>query len=381
MSYNCAAVLPCRAPPDPCVEDRGIRVCKDKGQLSFRSFGLLTFHQTKQVVLQAIRGHFRYPIYLEGGPGIGKSAIVSAAAAELKAPVWVFRPAYLSRTDLVGAVVPVDGKPQLVQIEDLLPFDKEVKLGVLLIEELPQADVDVHGCLLELLLERAIRGKKLPDGWRMVAIGNRREDNAGAGDLLTTVRSRMLTIRVKPDLDEWLDWARSSRLSPIVTTFLVQYPDEFYRFTGEETEAFPCPRGWEIAAEGIRAVGDLPLTSQKMEILTGSVGHEAATKVLGFWNLIGKLPDGSEVWAGRAELPDDPAVQYAAVASLVGVADKMSVKEVNEGLKGVLKQLPEELQAVLVKELTSRRSELASKSAFLEFFARMAEPIRKAFSK
>lgn len=266
------------------------------------------------------------PMFIKGAPGVGKSSIVYQAAAGIFngstvasavggfpiVPWFVpIRAVDRDPIDFRGVLYVSEGKghwttPDL--IEKLVPEG-----GVLCIEELPQAVPAVQCVLRELLLERSIAGHRIPDTWSVVATGNRQEDRAGAGRLLSHVASSVIMLNLDVDMDDWQSWAIQRGIRPEIRSYLRFKPDMLHSFDpGRELNA--DPRGWERVHNVFDAVPD----RLRMDVFSGTVGPGPAGGLIDFCAMHAKLPDVDTILANptAGSVPQEASVCYALIGAI-----------------------------------------------------------------
>ena len=114
------------------------------------------------------------PFFIHGAPGIGKSSIVKQIANEKSVGFIDLRLALMDPTDLKG--IPFydkDSHTALWAPPAFLPKDGE---GILFLDELNAAPPSVQASAYQLILDRQVGEYILPDGWAIVAAGNREGD-------------------------------------------------------------------------------------------------------------------------------------------------------------------------------------------------------------
>ena len=170
-------------------------------------------NQLKELLLQV--GLVR-PVFIWGGPGIGKSAIVEQFAAELGLPCVCLTGSQLAPEDLIGVPQIVNGTsvfcpPRcLVQKE---PF-------CLFLDELNACSLEVQKAFYSLILERRIGEYHLPDGSIVIGAGNRMQDNAITRQLPSALINRMVHVELRPSSRVWLEWATENGIHPYVYDYL-----------------------------------------------------------------------------------------------------------------------------------------------------------------
>jgi len=269
----------------------------------------------------------RQPCFVKAAPGVGKSSIAYQAAASLyngatvasavggfpEVPWFLpIRAVDRDPIDFRGVLYVTDGRGQWTTpdlIERLVPEG-----GVLCIEELPQAVPAVQCVLRELLLERSIAGHRIPDTWSVLGTGNRQEDRAGAGRLLSHVASSVIMLNLEVDLDDWQRWALERGIKSEIRAFLRFKPDQLHSFDpGRELNA--DPRSWERLSNVFDAV---PRRLWN-EVFSGIVGPGPAGGLIDFVELYAKLPDPDAILKTplTATVPTESSVCWALSGAIV----------------------------------------------------------------
>ena len=103
----------------------------------------------------------RQPVFIWGGPGIGKSAVVAQVAASMGVPVQDVRALLLDPVDLRGLpYLGTDGRSKWAT-PDFLPAAGK---GILFLDELNAAPSMVQAACYQLVLDRRLGEYVLP-GW------------------------------------------------------------------------------------------------------------------------------------------------------------------------------------------------------------------------
>ena len=181
-------------------------------------------------------------------PGVGKSSLVKQLANERKWELRDVRAALLDPVDIMG-LPDLNKKTGIVtwHAPEMWPTEGE---GILFLDELPQASMEVQKALSQLILDRAIGTHyRLPDGWRIVAAGNFASDGAGANELLSQNKTRLIHITYDNDNSEWLNWAYDSEIMAEITAFIRFRPDLLHDMEDLSQPTFPTPRTWEFASD------------------------------------------------------------------------------------------------------------------------------------
>jgi len=255
----------------------------------------------------------RLPTLLLGRPGAGKTSIVLQVADELGMRPIVFHPVLSDPTDFKGLPAVVAGKAEFLPYGEFRALLESTEPTVAFLDDLAHAPRSVQAALMHLVHpdSRRIGNQRLPDTVSIVAASNRREDRAGADQMLSALWSRFPTIvTVDADLASWLDWALGRDLNPFVLAYLRRCPADLSQSPRSDFAGFPSPRSWEYVARNLDL--DLPVEA-RFEIVQNLLGEECATKFWAYLRTAEEMPDPAEILRQplRAAVPDDPSLKYA----------------------------------------------------------------------
>jgi len=192
---------------------------------------------------QTLRCLLTFPIeesiLLCGNHGIGKSQIVKQAAAKLGIPCIDFRLSQNDVGDLKGMPFHVNGRtvfapPEFfplkeadaIELKEFLGLTNDISKGrfgdkgILFLDEINRANREVQQAAFELVLDRRLNLRALPDGWRVVSAINSEDDIYSVNSLDPAFLSRFFKIDLEPTVEEWLTWAESSGVHPVIVEFI-----------------------------------------------------------------------------------------------------------------------------------------------------------------
>ncbi len=308
----------------------------------------------------------RQPLFLWGAPGVGKSQVVAQTAEALGLALIDIRALLLDPVDLRGLPrINEDGRSEWC-IPSFLPTAGE---GILFLDELNAAPPLVQASCYQLVLDRRLGEYELPDGWTIIAAGNRETDRAVTHRMPSALANRFVHIDFTPDLDEWLLWAHNTDIAPEIISFLRFRPALLLDFQPDRSgKAFPSPRSWQFASKIVQNVVEEDVLHQLLE---GTVGSGAAKELIGYMKIWRQLPDAKEVLANpqTIDIPSDPAILYA-ICETVGRAAGM---ESAEALVIFAHRLPEEFSILLMRESVRHCNQLAVTESFGRWAATHAE--------
>ena len=287
----------------------------------------------------------RQPVFLWGGPGVGKSAVVGQLAKALKLRLQDVRALLLDPVDLRGLpFLGQDGRSKWAAPE-FLPQDGE---GILFLDELNAAPAMVQASCYQLVLDRKLGEYTLPEGWAIVAAGNRDSDRAVTTRMPTPLRNRFVHLEFEVDLQEWSEWAIQKGIRPEVIAFL-RFRQELLSAFDRDASAFPSPRSWEFVSRILRAAPD---QSVEHELFAGAVGAGAATEFSAFLKTFRELPNIDAILMNplKEPVPENAAAQYAVASALAHCASDTNF----DRLCTYLGRMPTEFSVLCVRDASLR---------------------------
>jgi hypothetical protein len=171
--------------------------------------------------------------------------------------------------------------------------------AVLALEELNSAPLSVIAASYELIYNRRIGEYSVPDGVKIVAMGNRETDKGIAFKMATPVANRFEHIELKVDFDDFQTHALEERFHKHVVGFLSAYKGDLFVFdTATASRGFPTPRSWEFVSQILYAAEDMP-ENVMTGLITGAIGDGTGVKFLEHCKHADDLPPNEEVLSGR----------------------------------------------------------------------------------
>ncbi len=299
----------------------------------------------------------KQPTFIWGPPGIGKSQIVQQKGAEMGLEILDVRAVLLDPVDLRGIPHITDNGLSKWCAPSFLPQDGE---GILFLDELNAAPPLVQAACYQLILDRKIGEYNLPEGWAIIAAGNREKDRAVTHRMPSALANRFIHIDFTVDIEEWLNWAEKQNIAREIIDFIKFRPGLLHDFNPEKNNrAFPSPRSWEFASQLVLS----GLTGDVLhELLEGTVGKAAATEFTGFLKIFNQLPRVEDIFTKpmEVELPTDPAVLFA-TCEMVG---KLAKVDSAENMFLFAERLPEEFGVLLVREAVRNCNQISEMNTF-----------------
>ncbi len=289
---------------------------------------LLTVVEKEYISTQS--GHHT-PVMLWGAPGVGKSQMVAQVAAGQNTPLIDIRLSQMEPSDLRG--IPFREK-ELVEwaVPAMLPNAKRHgEKGILFLDEITSAPPSVSAAAYQLILDRRLGDYEIPQGWAIIAAGNRQGDRGVTYSMPAPLANRFSHYEVDINLDDWVAWAYASGIDERVIAFLRFRQDLLFEFDATQNPvAFPSPRSWEFAHRALHKFEDHP------ELFSGAlqacVGKAAGIELAAFIASLEQMPNLDAIVRGEAiAAPKEIDLQYAVATALVGRA--IRAKDTDEAQK------------------------------------------------
>jgi hypothetical protein len=258
-------------------------------------------------------------VLISGNHGIGKSAIVKQIAAEQGIPCIDFRLSQNDVSDLKGMPFHIKGRtvfaiPEFfpireadaIELKDLLGLAEDISIGrygergILFLDEINRANREVQQAAFELVLDRRLNLRSLPDGWRVVAAINGDDTLYTVNEMEPAFLSRFMLIDLKPTIQEWMEWAEGDGhihdaviqfMHKKAGDFLDPLPELIKEASKRGVEKVHDRRAWEMFSRTLTkfeedyAAGSLPFAplakneeaySQLILLAGAFVGHMAS---------------------------------------------------------------------------------------------------------
>jgi hypothetical protein len=192
--------------------------------------------------------------------GMGKSSMVFQAAKRreelfgYKCPVIDQRLSQKDVGDMTGLPHQVNGRTYFAppdwfplhqddqeKLKELFMITEQVidgehgEHGYLFLDELDRASKPVKAAVFEIVLDRSLHGRKIPDGWRVIAAINGSASFYGNDVMETALLSRFAVIDFKPTFEEWWAYCAEIGVHDSIIEF-TKFNDKFIDPTDEYLE-------------------------------------------------------------------------------------------------------------------------------------------------
>jgi hypothetical protein len=300
-----------------------------------------------QQITQTLTGIFKQDtrnivMFLQGPPGIGKTAAVGQAAESVAKTLLTFALPTCESVDLRGLPAVVNG---ITRWASPLPRDGQ---GVLLLDELSSAAPDVQVAAHHLVHAEPGSDMSLPLGWHLVLTGNRAVDKTLYRATSAPLRNRMTTINAEPDVKQWCEWAMNHDIEPVITGFIRWRPELLMAKDIPGEGAFPSPRSWERVSNilALQTNGAI-----EREMIHGTIGEGATTEFVAYLRTARELPAIEAIVKEqtKAQVPKSPSQLYALVTSLA-----QYTREHGKSAMKYVARMPAEFALLYVQDVRDR---------------------------
>lgn len=269
----------------------------------------MNINALKSVIRKIVTADAHIPTMIWSPPGIGKSSAVKQIADELGMEFIDLRLSLLNPVDLRGLPYVNKEKHKAEWLEpDFLPNGKNGPKGILFLDEINLAPASVMAAGYQLILDRKLGNYELPAGWKILAAGNRAEDQANVTKFPAPLSNRFVHLDLEADLDEWRKWAIKTNISEQIISFLGKFPQHLFKMPKAGERSFPTPRAWGNASR---------LNMLGLDI-GPAVGDGVAAEFNAFRKVYDRLPDVDAILEGKEKrVPEELDVLWALSTSLI----------------------------------------------------------------
>jgi MoxR-like ATPase len=316
--------------------------------------------------------------FLRGPSGIGKTDVVYQMADILGKHVegWDgVRDIRLSQFDPVdfrGIPYKDDNHRTVWAVPALWPTAGTS--GLIFLDEITSALPALQAVAYQLCNERRIGDYQLPDGWMIVAAGNRQSDRGVTYNIAAPLLNRMTVIDVDTVFDDWQEFAAVRGKRPEVIAAVKSRVDLLHKFEGKGViEQFPSPRGWFAVSDILDADYEIRV---RAELIKGAVGSEAGLFFESYLRIYERIPDLDKIEATPDDVPvpEDLDIRYCLS---MGISARLSSKNF-EPFWRFLQRMPRELQTLTVKLAYRRDKTVSDCAAFGSWAAANSDAFKRS---
>jgi len=221
-------------------------------------------------------------ILLAGRHGIGKSEIITRYYRQKGMRVVSF---FLGQMSDPGDLLGLMHKEEETGRSIFLPpywWPDDGEAIVLFLDELNRARPELLQSIFDLVLNKTLAGRKLPEGSVIISAVNK-GDEYQLTDLDPALVSRFNLYEFAPTVEDWLIWAGDNELDPRVISFLQRHPEQLDGAFLQAEESWqatglikrPDRRAWRRVSDFLKPVSHPE--ELHIKLLAGMVGAAAAS--------------------------------------------------------------------------------------------------------
>jgi len=311
----------------------------------------------------------KVPTFVWGAPGIGKSSIVKQIAKEMSVEFIDLRLALMDPTDLKG--IPFYDKKSHTALWAPPAFLPKTGEGILFLDELNSAPPAVQSSAYQLILERRVGEYVLPDGWAIVAAGNREGDRGVTYRMPAPLANRFVHFELEVDVNDWRDWAYKNGLNEMIIAYISYKNEHLFTFDAKSsTKSFATPRSWEYVGEILKSKMKESLL---LDAISGAVGKEEGVGFLSFSKVLYKLPNINDILLGKcSEHTQELDVLYALSSGLVSAYLKKEDEKHLDNLLMYTLDMKSEFAVMVVQDLQRRGVNMQNSKFFKKWVQKFA---------
>jgi len=314
----------------------------------------------------------KLPVFIWGAPGIGKSSIVKKIAKDKELEFIDLRLSLLDPTDLKG--IPffnAETKEGVWAKPSFLPSIEGSK-GILFLDEINTAPPAVQASAYQLILDRRVGEYELPEGWSIIAAGNRETDRGVVYKMPPPLANRFVHFEMEVDFNDWKAWAYSAKIDASIIGYLAYDKSMLFTFDATSNEkSFATPRSWEYVDSIVKSGIESELI---LDSISGAVGREAAIGYLSFKKVMKDLPDFNTILDGTlstVEEEDSKVMMALAIGLVNALLDNMSDEAIDNVVNFSL-SLPGEFSIMLIQDMQQNGIDVEGSSEWGEWVRKFA---------
>lgn len=244
-----------------------------------------------------------------GKSGIGKTMSIYELTKELGIGFCELRLVTMSETDMLGVPLITDSSRTTYASNDLLPNEaRDGKRGVLVLDEITSCSRTLRAAAYQLLdSKRALGNYKLPEQWKVIALGNGLDDGGVFEGMEAAFLSRAFCYRIEPDFACWKKWAIANNVNPAVTAYLTFDKSKLHVFDPDDPVGlFPCPRSWVALSKKLNSRekrnNNEKLPSEIVELYAaGAIGEAACAGFAAFYEYKEDTISPDDILSGKSK--------------------------------------------------------------------------------
>ena len=245
----------------------------------------MNIKEAKNEVMKAVKiylekdehGEYRVPVvrqrplFLQGAPGLGKTAIMEQVASELDIALVSYSMTHHTRQSAIGLPflkeVTYGGKTYtkseytmseiIASVYDVIEKTGK-KEGILFLDEINCVSETLAPAMLLFLQYKRFGNLSVPEGWVVVTAGNPPQYNKSVKDFDVATQDRLKIVEIEPELKCWKEYAYNAGIHPAITAFLETNNKYFYDIKSTVNgKEYITARGWEDLSQVMKVYEQL----------------------------------------------------------------------------------------------------------------------------
>ena len=319
-------------------------------------------------------------VFIHGDVGIGKSSIV-AQFAEDQGPDHGFIDLRASQLDPVDARGIPNANKETRTTEwfppNFLPTDGE---GTLFLDELNKANQDTQAALYQLILDGRLGDYIKPEGWNIIAAGNRAIDGSFVQPMARALKNRFIHLYMEAHHGDFITYAVRKDFDERVIAFIRARPELLNEATAaakdesgdhakvlRNSDAFGTPRSWEFTSDILKVGTEHGReTADNFDILVGTIGEGCSGEFVSYCNVYMDLPDLDEMVKNPSlfQKTSDPNKLYAICTGIAARVEKDNFKNIIK----IINKMDREYASFTIDDCMARAKDVVSRHpAYLEW--------------
>ncbi|RUM63750.1 MAG: MoxR family ATPase [Sulfurimonas sp.] len=311
----------------------------------------------------------KIPTFIWGAPGIGKSSIVKQIAKKEGIGFIDLRLSLMDPTDLKG--IPFYDESEHRALWAPPAFLPREGRGILFLDELNSAPPSVQASAYQLILDRRVGEYELPQGWAIIAAGNREGDRGIVYKMSAPLANRFVHLEMDIHVNDWRNWAYSRGIDERIIAYISYKHEALFDFDPLLNEkSFATPRSWEFVHKVLASAVN---TNVLLETISGAIGRERAVDFLSFLSVAAHLPDLNAILEGTTtHQAEEIEVLYALTSGLVSAYMRAPTAATLENLLQYSLEMRSEFAVLLVQDLQRCGVDMEHSDTFSQWVHRFA---------
>lgn len=377
------------------------------------------FKITTENYMDMLKVHYKtkIPLYVYGGPGIGKSAIprqyFSALVDErnkkrdennkIQFVEWSemdsktkrdavlypenyfvfldFRLGECDSSDIRGIPKLNNDYTEFMPLSWMEYFKQEKADGAIFFDEMNLAPPIVAGQAYRILNDRVVSEVPLSKNIFLFGAGNRSVDRAQVFDMPFPLKDRFSEVEIIVNDESWIDWSFKNDINSHIIAFVKWKPSVLYQPPNGSEDKGSTPRGFVRASKLIDSCDSDIDSSFTYTLIAGAIGEAAATEFQAYVTVACDINIDKLIKTPKdVEKLTTPDKRYA-VCGLIGERirkSEMSDKDDISGMFGILHHMPIEYCVVGLNMVRRSVDSPAKFKRMLQYYPKHRELISVA---